>query len=70
MLFPKQLIKLAFALKRPKFIATPDMEIPDKDLRNGHPSVRSFDHFVAALPIAANVDLGEGNAFPLQQGFC
>ena len=64
------MVKLAFTIKRPKLIAASNVEVADKYLRHGDPSVRFFDHFVAAFPIAADVDLGESNAFSLQQGLC
>jgi len=67
---PEQLVKLAFAIERPKLIAASNVEITDKYLRHCDPSARFFDHFVAALPIAADVDLGESNAFSFQQGLC
>jgi hypothetical protein len=67
---PEQLIKLAFAIECTQLIAASNVEVTDKYLRDGNPSVCLFDHLVAAFPIAANVDLCELNAFSLQQGFC
>src|SRR6202142_3665320 len=40
----------------------------DENLRHGHAAIRTLDHFVAALPIAAEVDFGEVDALAFQQG--
>jgi len=39
----------------------------NEDLRRRHASVRALDHFVASLPVAADIDLAVGRAFALQQ---
>src|SRR4029079_19237796 len=56
--------------RRLEFFMDSDVKVPNKDLRNGYPSVCSLDHFVAALPIAADVNLSERNSLSLQQRFC
>jgi len=51
-----------------QLIGTADMYRAYENLRDSHASVRSLNHFLAALPIASNVNLAVVYTFSLQEG--
>src|SRR5262249_7202617 len=66
----EQRVECAGFIERVKFVAAAHVPGADEYLRGRRMPVRPLDHFRSPLAIAGNIDLGESDAFAMQQFLC